>query len=190
MKAEDKIFYAFYESKEQQLYFNQIKEITKLSNSSLQNALNLLIKDKTLTIDKRKSNTFYKIHNKKLFALHFSKISLKKFQNLNRGIRMPLDNFLTKIEGDIFTIVLFGSASRKAEKKDSDIDILVVSKTKINLDLLKKEIDSLSNYPLNIFQCNISEFKNAEDHVVYQAKNTGFPIKGEQNFFEVVLNEY
>ena len=35
MKAEDKIFYAFYESKEQQLYFNQIKEIIKKSATFL-----------------------------------------------------------------------------------------------------------------------------------------------------------
>lgn len=190
MKAENKIFYAFYESKEQRLYFNQIKEFTKLSNSSLQNTLTILIKDKILTIDKTKSNTFYKIHNKKLFALHFAEISLNKFQNLNRGIRIPLESLLQKISGDLFTIILFGSASRKAEKKDSDIDILVVAKTKINLELLKKDIDSISNYPLNIFNCTISELKKAEDHVVYQAKNTGFPIKGEQNFFEVILNEY
>ncbi len=190
MRAEDKIFYAFYRFKEPRMYFNQIKEATKLSNSSLQNALAKLVKDKTLAIDKTKSNIFYKIYDKELFALRFAEISLKRFQSLNRGVRIPLDNLLKKISGNIFTIILFGSASRKAERKGSDIDLLVVSEKRVSLDQLKKEIESISNYPLNLFYCNISELKKADDHVICQARNTGFPIKGEQNFFEVVLDEY
>ena len=190
MNAEDKVYYAFYESKEHRLYFNQIKDATKLSNSSLQNVLAKLVKDKTLKVDKTKSNTFYEISDKELFSLRFAEICMKKFQSLNRGVRVPLSNFLKNISNNIFTIILFGSASRKAERKGSDIDILVVSENKINLDQLKKKIGSISNYPLNIFYCNIFELRIAEDHLINQAKNTGFPIKGEQNFFEVILNEY
>ena len=39
MKAEEKVYKAFYDLKEPKLYYNQIKEHTNLSHSSLQNAL-------------------------------------------------------------------------------------------------------------------------------------------------------
>src|SRR3989338_5827843 len=115
MKPEDKIYKAYFESKKNSLYFNEIKELSKLSDSSLTNTLNRLIKNNTLIQEKTKSNTFYKIKDKKLFALKFSEIAIQKFSELNTGIKIPLRNFLKDIPQEIYTLVLFGSASRKEE---------------------------------------------------------------------------
>jgi len=127
MNSENKVFQAYFELKEDKLYFNQIKEYTNLSNSSLQNILKRLINNNIIEVNKTKSNTFYKIRDKKVFTVKFIEIALEKFNNLNRGVRIPLQNFLEQIPKDIFTIVLFGSASKKRERKDSDIDILIVT---------------------------------------------------------------
>src|SRR3989344_5474239 len=154
MKPEDKIYNAYLGSKKNTLYFNEIKELSKLSDSSLTNTLNKLVKNSILAQEKTKSNTFYKINSKKLFALKFSEIAVQKFNNLNIAVKNPLKNFLKNIPKDIYTIVLFGSASRKEEQKESDIDILVVADIKI------------------------------------KARKTGFPIYKEQNFYEVILDEY
>ena len=190
MNSENKVFQAYFELKEDKLYFNQIKEYTNLSNSSLQNILKRLINNNIIEVNKTKSNTFYKIRDKKVFTVKFIEIALEKFNNLNRGVRIPLQNFLEQIPKDIFTIVLFGSASKKRERKDSDIDILIVSNIKHDLTKIKKEVESISNNPLNLFVCNIDEFIQSEDHIIIQARETGFPIKGEQNYYEVVLDEY
>ena len=190
MKPEEKIYQAYFESKKSELYFNQIKEATKLSDSSLTNSLRRLVENNILTVNKTKSNTFYNIKDTKIVALHFSQIAVSKFKNLNIGVRIPLQNFLKKIPDDIFTIVLFGSASIKEETKNSDIDILLVSGRKIIYDNAKKEVDAVSNYPLNIFACTVKQFNENKDHIIIQARETGFPIKGEQKFYEVVLNEY
>jgi len=189
MKADKKVYLAFFESKKPELYFNELKELTGLSDSSLANILKQLVAKNVLQMNKTKSNTFYKIQNRKLFSLKFSEIAISRFESLNRGVKIPLQNFLKLISGNINCIILFGSASKKKEKKGSDIDILMVTNENINFSKLKKEINATSNYPLNIFSCSREEFEKRRDNVIYQAKKTGFPIKGEQYFYEVQLDE-
>jgi len=189
MKAEDKIYLAFFETKKKEIYFNELKELTKLSDSSLANTLKRLVSENILKTLKTKSNTFYQINNKRLLSIKFSEIAISKFELLNRGIKMPLQNFLRLTPKNIYSIILFGSASRKQEKKDSDIDMLIISNEKQNFSKIKKKIESQSNYPLNMFICSQEEYESGKDHVIIQAKKTGFPIKGEQYFYEVQINE-
>lgn len=190
MKAEEKVFNTFYELKENKLYYNQIREYSKLSHSSLQNTVKKLLKQKLISEEKTKSNKFYSIKDKKLFSLRFSEIALQRFNNLNRGVRIPLQNFLKELPQEIFTIVLFGSASRNEEQKESDIDILIVTNNKNNFEQQKKEAEITSKYPISLFQCTIQQFIENKDHIIIQARKTGFPIYKEQNFFEVELHEY
>ena len=190
MKPEDKIYKAYFESKKNSLYFNEIKELSKLSDSSLTNTLNKLIKNNTLIQEKTRSNTFYKIDNKKLFALKFSEIAMQKFNELNIGAKTPLRNFLKNIPKEIYTIVLFGSASRKEEQKGSDIDLLIIANKKTDLTNNKKEAEITSKHPISIFQATIEQFMQNKDDVIIQARKTGFPIYKEQNFYEVILDEY
>ena len=190
MKPEDKIYKAYFESKKSSLYFNEIKELSTLSDSSLTNTLNRLIKNNTLMQEKTKSNTFYKIKDRKLFALKFSEIAIQKFNELNAGIKAPLRNFLKNIPKEIYTIILFGSASRKEEKKESDIDLLIITNKKTDLTNNKKEAEITSKHPISLFQATIEQFMQNKDEVIIQARKTGFPIYKEQNFYEVVLDEY
>lgn len=187
MKTEDKTYLAYYELKETKLYYNQIKEHTGKSHSSTQNALENLVKKKILRQIKTKSNTFYEINDKKLFALKFSEIAMQKFNKLNANTKTPLRNFLKNIPNEIYTIVLFGSASRKEENKESDIDLLIVASKKIDITKNKKEGEITSKHPISIFQSNIKQFIENKDDVVVQARKTGFPIYKEQNFYEAIL---
>lgn len=189
MKPEDKIYQAYFESKKPSLYFNELKELSKLSDSSLANTLKNLING-VLTQEKTKSNTFYKIKDKKLFALKFSEIAVKKFNELNLGVKNPLRNFLKNIPKEVYTIVLFGSASRKEEKKGSDIDLLIITNKKIDLTNNKKEAEITSKHHISIFQATIDAFTENKDDVIIQARKTGFPIYKEQNFYEVILDGY
>ena len=190
MKPEDKIYKAYFESKKPSLYFNEIKELSKLSDSSLTNTLNKLIKNNTLTKEKTKSNTFYRINNEKLFALKFSENAIQAFNNLNLAVKVPLRNFLKNIPKEIYTIILFGSASRKDEQRGSDIDLLIIANKQLNLTNNKKEAEITSKHPLSVFQADISQFIENKDEVIIQARKTGFPIYKEQNFYEVMLDEY
>jgi predicted nucleotidyltransferase len=190
MDAEKKIIKTYYEQKISKLYFNQIKDHTKLSNSSLQNSLLALIKKNILQVEKTKGNTFYSIKDKKRIAIYFSEISLEKFENLNLGVKSPLRNFLKDIQKEIHIIILFGSASTKNEQKESDIDLLVVSDEKTDLEKHKKEAEVTSKYPISVFQCSTKQFLEGKDPIIIQAKKTGFPIYGEQKFYEAILDGY
>ena len=190
MKPEDKIYKAYFESKKSTLYFNEIKELSKLSDSSLSNTLNRLTKSGTLSQEKTKSNTFYKIKDKNLFALKFSEIAMQKFNNLNLGVKVPLRNFLKNMPKEIYTIIIFGSASQKEEQRKSDIDVLIVTNTKIDVTKNKKEAELTSKYPLSLFQASTEQFHQNRDDVIIQARKTGFPIYKEQNFYEAILDEY
>jgi predicted nucleotidyltransferase len=190
MKAEDKIYKAFFDLQEIKLYYNQIKEHTNLSHSSLQNAINKLKKANSIEEEKTKSNTFYKIKDKKLFALKFSEIAINKFSKLKPNIKTPLKNFLKNLPEEIYTIVLFGSTARGEETKDSDIDLLIVSNKKQDISKNKKEAEITSKYPLSLFQATTMQFKENKDDVIIQARKTGFAIYKEQNFYEALLDGY
>ncbi len=190
MKPEDKVYRAYFESKKSSLYFNEIKELSKLSDSSLSNTLNRLTESRVLSQEKTKSNTFYIIKNKKLLAVKFSEIAIQEFNNLNAGVKIPLRNFLKNIPQDTYTIVLFGSASRKEEAEESDIDLLIISNKKADLTKNKKEAEITSKNPLSVFQATINQFIENKEDLIIQARKTGFPIYKEQNFYEVMLDEY
>ena len=190
MKPEDKIYRAYFESKKPSLYFNEIKRLSKLSDSSLTNTLSRLVKTNMLAQEKTKSNIFYKIKAKKIFSLKFSEIAIQAFNSLNLEVKVPLKNFLKNIPPGVHTIILFGSASRKEEQKESDIDILIVTDKKTDLTKNKKEAEITSKHPISIFQATIGQFTENKDDVIIQARKTGFPICKEQNFYEVILDGY
>ena len=149
MKPDEKIFKAYYSSKKKSLYFNEIKEITGLSDSSLSNTLKTLTENNILEKITTKSNTYYEMKNIKLFQLKFAEIALEQFNNLNHNIKIPLTHFLKDIPKEVYTLILFGSASRKKERKFSDIDIMIVSITKTNMEKQKKNAEITSKHNIS-----------------------------------------
>ena len=190
MKPEEKIYQAYFESKKPSLYFNEIKELSNLSDSSLTNTLARLTKNNILAQEKTKSNTFYKIKDKKLFALKFSEIAINKFNSISAGVKTPLRNFLKNIPKEIYTIILFGSVSRNEEQKESDIDLLIVAEKKTDLKDNKKDAELTSKHPISLFHSTIPQFLENKDDIIIQARKTGFPIYKEQNFYEAILDGY
>jgi predicted nucleotidyltransferase/predicted transcriptional regulator len=190
MRADEKVFMAYFESRSARLYYSRLKELTNLSHSSLQNALQKLTSKGLLKEEKEKSNIFYVIKDDKKIALKFSEIAVQKFEELNVGVKSPLREFLNDFPHQVFCVILFGSASKKQETRDSDIDLLVVCHKECDFTERKKKASTISKYPLSIFQCSVEQFIDNEDHVIIQARTTGFPIYGEQHFYEVEINEY
>ncbi len=196
MEAKEKVYKAFYESGKEWLYFSELKDITNLSNSSLQNVLSKLLKLKQIGQDKKTSNIYYKLSDLKKPQIFFS-LDSDRLKSLNLGVRVPLNNFLKDLPDEIAFVILFGSSSRKQEKEGSDIDLLVViynfldlklqslyeKEIKQKINALRKRINSESNYPLSVTYITLDKFKTSKDHLILQAKNYGFPIKGGLNYY-------
>ncbi|MBA2851102.1 nucleotidyltransferase domain-containing protein [Methanococcus maripaludis] len=202
MNALDKLYRAYYTKSENKLYFSELKELTGLSNSSLQNALKKLESEKQILKLKEKSNAYYILKNTKKTVFKFSEIDDERFWKLHRNVRAPILDFLENLPKEIDFMILFGSASRKKETEGSDIDLMVVIhsfedpdlqkryREEINqkLEYAKAKAECRSIYPLSIVAVEIDYFLNSNDHMVEQAKLTGFPIFGHQNYHEVILN--
>ncbi|MBP2144082.1 putative nucleotidyltransferase [Methanococcus voltae] len=219
MKAVDKIYWAYYNQKsghvgfekDQLHYFSELRELTGLSHSSLQNSLSKMEKDGFIEKIKEKSNTYYKLTNNKFNYLKFIGFDINKFENLNRNVKMPLKRFMEECPKNIDFIILFGSASRGEEQRNSDIDLLVVLSSFKNDELqklydeemrsliekAKRKANSKSLYPLSIFYTdydNYIKYTNLDgtagryvnvDYVLEQAKKTGFPIFGHQKYYGI-----
>ena len=190
MRPEEKIIQSFFDAKKNTLYFNELVASTNLSHSSLQNNLKKLINKNILRTEKSKAHRFYIINDLKFTALEFSQKAHHKFEQLHISVRIPLKKKKKRIQRHHHCVILFGSASRGMQKNGSDIDLLIVTGHKKESDLIKKDIDAISKYPLSIFECSVQEFIKNEDHIIIQARQTGFPIFGEQFFYEVQLDEH
>ena len=190
----EKVYLAYFNSREKLLYYNQLKELTGLSYSSLQNVLKKMLDAEEIVKIKTKSNVYYKLTYLK--PIEFSKISINLLKELNRNIRIPVKEFVEQLPMHIHSAALFGSASKKQEKTNSDIDILIILENFENKELQKKyqeevkkiisKINIISIYPLSIAYTNIETFRKQEDYLLKEVKNTGFPILNQQKYFEAI----
>jgi predicted nucleotidyltransferase len=189
----EKLYKAFYKSKTTTLYYNQIKQFTRLSDSSLQNLLKKIKKE--IIIKKDKAHTFIKLEDPNL---EFTKLDIKKLNKLNQNVKIPIKEFLDKIPKAISFILLFGSSSRKQEKENSDLDILIVLQKFTNqrlqklyveevttqLESVREQINASSLHEINFFYTNIEEFTKNPDKISKEAVETGFCIYNHTLYYE------
>lgn len=202
MKPIEKIYFAFFKTKKEKLYFNELKEFSGLKDSSLNKNLKYLIEKKEVNKEKEKSNTFYSLKNKQLRSVYFAKFAIEKFQSLNYKVKIPLKDFLKEIN-NIKYVIHFGSSSRAQEREDSDIDLVIVLNSFENEDLNKlyqkeitqkiekyKEKANVSSiYPISCFYVDEQNFINVKkDYVILSAKETGYPIYNQAEYY--LKNEY
>lgn len=202
LKPEEKIYYSFYTTRKESMYFSEIRRIAGMSISSLQNVLLKMEKNKEIEKKKEKANTFYCLKNKEFIGLNFAKFDILKIDELNLDVRLPVKEFIEKIPRQIAFVLLFGSASRKEEKKGSDIDLLVVldkfenfklqeqyeKEVKKEINETKKKVDAKSLYPLSILSVNEKEFFERKDYLLDEAKK-GFCIFNQSQYYKDLENE-
>lgn len=186
MNAETKILLAYKHQQTNKLYFNEIKRATKLSNSSLQNALKKLTNKHILKTTKTTAHTYYHLHNKKYTATIYAQEAIQEFENLPTSIRAPLRDLQKTLPTNTYTAILFGSA--RTTNTPNDIDILVVTHQQTTINT--QEAQNTSQYPISLFTCTTKEFLQTNDEIIQQAKTTGMPIHNEQTFYEAILDEH
>ena len=202
-KPTERIYKAFYDSKEPRLYFNQIKDLSGLSGGSLANALRQLKDQKEIHATKNKAHTFYELKSKTITALHFTRFDYEQLERLSDRVKIPVKQFISELpQGTCFN-VLFGSAARKQERRESDIDILVVlynfnngklqedyeREIRTEIDRIQKKISATSVYPVSVVYATVADFLGSEDRLIMEARNTGFCIEGNLDYYEAILNE-
>ena len=123
----------------------------------------------------------------------FSYFDYKKINELPFERRKAISDFLDKIKVKPLIATIFGSTAKGTFGKESDIDILLIyNKKELKESKLKKEIEAVTGVKIQTFIIDFNYFKEQilreEDKVINHAIKTGFPITGNDKFYQEVLN--
>lgn len=157
--------------------FSEFKENLNLNNSSLYKALDKLEFYKII----KKKKTIYKIDfnnqlSEKIFEIiEFDK---QKFNNLDQKALEIIFEFISEINQkiEIKNIILFGSYVKKTNTKNSDIDIAIISKEKIDLFEIAYKIEEKYNKKIELHYFSESDFKKTKSKLIEEIKRDGIYI--------------
>lgn len=193
-KGKEKILECFYRNRQKELYFSEILRETKLTQNTTLKHLANLQKLRLIISTKKIGNTFYKINAKtSLICSIFSYFDYKRLNELPFERKKAINEFLEKIETKPIIAVIFGSTAKGTFEKKSDIDILLIfNKKELEDQKLKKDIEAVTGVKIQTFIIDFGYFKEQiikeEDSVITHAIKTGFPITGNDKFYQEVLN--
>ena len=96
-------------------------------------------------VKKRKAGRAYlcsfNFSEKALIMLKLAELEKKdELYTKNKQLKLILEDFLKPLESKLITAVLFGSYSKCVETKESDIDILLITRNRAGIDKAVKEI--------------------------------------------------
>jgi predicted nucleotidyltransferase len=130
--------------------------------------------------------------NRKYYSLNFSNPLLSDYLVLFEYFRKiefleknkKLIDFSKYIDADI--VAVFGSYAKNIQKKNSDLDILIIGK----VDILKfKKVGKDYGYDIQVFNFSISDFrKNIRDNsiIIKEIINNHILLKGGDKFIKEV----
>ena len=114
---------------------------------------------------------------------------MNEFYSKNREIKLLLENFIKSLNPEsIITAALFGSYAKNNATKESDIDILVVTRRKINIDKATKESYARYGKEINAVMMTPSEFKRQKGkEIIKEVITNHYVLFGAENFVRMVF---
>ena len=169
MKLELKIVDLLARNTERKFTINEIAKFLEEYYSFVHRIVNKLIKDSVVTKEKAGKSYLCSINlynEKTIILVNLSKIEKKNdLYNSNKELKIILEDFVKSAESLItpISIVLFGSYAKGTATKESDIDILLISKTKVGIDKITKEIYAKYGKEINPVIMTSEDFKRQKD---------------------------
>ena len=130
----EKILNKFFEYPRKKFHIRELARLTKLNPNTVSKFIKELIKENLLIKNKTKVtfNVWANLENSKFFFE-------RRIHNIKKIYHSNLIDFLVKEYNHPDAIVLYGSYSRGENFEKSDIDIAIVTKKELKLDLSKFE---------------------------------------------------
>jgi predicted nucleotidyltransferase len=172
MRLELRIIDLLARNTERKFTINEIAKSLEEYYSFVHRTINKLIKD--CVIIKEKAGRSYlcsiNLSDEKAIALiQLSEIEKRdEFYISNKELKVILDDFVKSAESAFnpISVVLFGSYAKGTETKDSDIDILSISKTKNGFDRLVRDIYSKYGKEINMIAMTPDDFRRQKDEAL------------------------
>lgn len=175
---------------------NELSKAIKEYYSFVHRTVSKLVKDGV--ISKAKAGKAYlctlNLENEKTLALiQLSEIEKRnEFYEQNKELKLVLEDFVKSVEtqSNILSIVLFGSYSKGNATKESDIDVLILSKNNINIEKTTKEIYAKYGKEINPILMTTSDFKKQKDKaIIKEIINSHHVLHGVENFVGLVFRK-
>ena len=180
-------------------HVRHIKKSVKLSEHTLLKYLHSLEKRKVLSSRREGNLKIYEVNREsaylKVFYSYFDLVRMDALE-YKRGKAVKMFVELLKKYKFPFFVLLFGSTAKGNYTQKSDIDIIVVfdnidKKAPKNVDETKKRIRAETGLSINVIIMKLNEFlkekDNKENYALQDAITTGYPVFGNQSYYEVIL---
>ena len=188
-----KILQLFYENKKSSLHFREIVRKTKLHEPSTASILKLLHEESILKSQKVGNQKHYMLQLNTESFLWFEQFDYKRFQKLPSIRKNAYHYFMEALSEKPLIVLLFGSTARGTSSQQSDIDLLLITNSKIDLKKAQEHVETLTGIQINAIQMTLSSFqkelKLKEEPVIQSALATGYPLFNHIYFYEVLFNE-
>lgn len=148
LRLELKIIDLMGKNLEKNFTINEIARTLDETYSFVNRVVNKMIKNKIVSIEKigKAHLCSLNLENDRTNALmHLNEVRKKEeFYNKNKKIKLILEDFLEmlklKFKENLIFVVVFGSYAKATATKESDIDILIVCKKKVEITKVIREI--------------------------------------------------
>ncbi len=188
-----KIMQLFYKDKIVKLHLREIARQTKLYGPSVTRFLNCLEKDQVLNSEKDGNLKKYSIRKTSRTYFLFEAFDLERFEKLPNIRKNAIKSYFKNLPEKPVFAILFGSTAKGTYTDDSDIDILLVTNTKLHTEKAEKEANAITAMKISTFQIKYENFlidlKMKEDKVVQSAINSGYPLINHIQYYEVLYDE-
>jgi len=196
MKIELKIVDFLARNIDKKFTINELSKAIKEYYSFVHRTVSKLVKDGV--ISKAKAGKAYlctlNLENEKTLALiQLGEIEKRnEFYERNKEVKLILEDFVKSVEThpSVLSIILFGSYSKGNAAKESDIDVLILSKSSINIEKTTKEMYAKYGKEINPILMTTSDFKKQKDKaVIKEIINSHHVLHGVENFAGLVFRK-
>ncbi|TRZ54931.1 hypothetical protein D4Q76_01400 [archaeon] len=134
------------------------------------------------------------LENEKTLALiKLGEIEKKEeFCNANKELKLILDDFVESVlkQKDAAAIVLFGSYAKGQETMESDIDILLITRRKFDIDKMTKDIYAKYGKEISPIMLFPNDFKRQRDKAILkEIISNHYILYGAENFVNMVFEK-
>gem|GEM_PF-983753 len=194
MKLELKIVDLLARNAERKFTINEIAKSLKEYYSFVHRTVNKLIKDSVVAKEKAGKSHLCSINlgaEKTIALINLSEIEKKSdFYNSNKEIKIILEDCVKSVESTVnaISVVLFGSYAKGTATKESDIDILLIGKTKTGIDKTTKEVYAKYGKEINAVVMTSEDFKRQKDKaLIKEIIKDHYVLYGVEKFVNLVF---
>jgi predicted nucleotidyltransferase len=194
MKLELKIVDLLARNTERKLTINEIAKSLEEYYSFVHRTVDKLTKDDVVIKERAGKSYLCSINleaEKTVALIQLSEIEKKnEFYSSNKELRLLLEDFAKSAKSAIIpiSIVLFGSSAKGTATKESDIDILLITRSKVGIDKITKEIYAKFGKEVSVIAITPEDFKRQRDNaLIKEIVKDHYVLYGAEKFVNLVF---